>query len=686
MSSDRLTSSNRSSPETKGSWVTRLPGISHFNQLRIGRKLSIGFGTLVFLIFLVVGLSFLASREATASIEHAEASGFPSAVVAARAEATLLKMLADARAYLALGDAVALQNYDTAEEEFAAMLAQFNATLNSNDPHVSDQLVELSSAFQEWQTLRAELFALREDRLLREPAYRLLMVDGTTFAGAALLKTRDMIDQQVIRDSAETREGIILLQDMSDFQISLANMLSGLRNYVTTQNSIFRQEYEANWQLNQDAWERLMGAGETEMLTEPQLALLTEIGENRDAFLALPEKEIFPILESDQRRQDFLLFTTEAEPLNQRMVELIEEINIDQRDELSADLTNGKDSLNQAVTSTLGFGLVALLAGIAMAFTLREAIAGPIQRLTGVAERIRDGDLESQAQVESRDEIGTLAGTFNGMTDRLRTTLWDVTREKERADNLLNVVIPIGVDLSAEQDFNRLLEKIVVEAQEFCHASSGVLLLRTEDEQLQSVIVRNSETGVVQGGTSGVRVEVAQQPLFDAATETPLRDQIATDVVHSGTTINIPDISLTTRYQDKAVAAASHKHHIRSVLALPLKNVEGRVLGVLQLSNAHDPQTGDTIPFDDSLQQMMESFSSLAVAALEAYIREQALRQEIRELRVEIDESRKTEQVQEIVETDFFAELQKKADTMRQRKRQRHLRQSADTEDTNSAA
>ena len=61
------------------------------------------------------------------------------------------------------------------------------------------------------------------------------------------------------------------------------------------------------------------------------------------------------------------------------------------------------------------------------------------------------------------------------MTRRLRNTLVQVNKEKKRADDLLNVVIPIGVDLSSEKDFNRLLEKMLLEAKQFCHANAGIL-------------------------------------------------------------------------------------------------------------------------------------------------------------------------------------------------------------------
>lgn len=51
----------------------------------------------------------------------------------------------------------------------------------------------------------------------------------------------------------------------------------------------------------------------------------------------------------------------------------------------------------------------------------------------------------------------------------------------------------------------------------------------------------------------------------------------------------------------------------------------------------------------------------------EVVARQQRLRQQIRDLRIEINETRKTQEVQEIVETDYFQALQEKAHKLRQR-------------------
>jgi len=239
----------------------------------------------------------------------------------------------------------------------------------------------------------------------------------------------------------------------------------------------------------------------------------------------------------------------------------------------------------------------------------------------------------------------------------LRQTLRQVRKEKKRADDLLQVVIPIGVELTTEKDFDRLLEKMLIEAQTFCHADAGTLYLRTDDDQLEFVIVRNDTHDIAIGGTTGHEIPYPPLPLQDQTVAEPGHSRIAAQVALSGDSSNIPDHNRPSDIIED--------YHVTSILTIPLKNSLDKVLGVLQLLNAADPKTRQTTPFDQNLQQMMESFSSLAVAALEAYIREQGLRQEIRELRIEIDEVKKSQEVAKITESDYFQELKQRAKDLR---------------------
>jgi len=66
----------------------------------------------------------------------------------------------------------------------------------------------------------------------------------------------------------------------------------------------------------------------------------------------------------------------------------------------------------------------------------------------------------------------------------------------------------------------------------------------------------------------------------------------------------------------------------------------------------------------DELGHLARVFNRMA---LEVYAREQRLRQEVQQLRIEIDEAKKVRQVAEITETDYFQDLRQRAQGLRAR-------------------
>ncbi len=64
----------------------------------------------------------------------------------------------------------------------------------------------------------------------------------------------------------------------------------------------------------------------------------------------------------------------------------------------------------------------------------------------------------------------------------------------------------------------------------------------------------------------------------------------------------------------------------------------------------------------DALGQLARVFQNMA---LQVYAREQSLRQQVQDLRIEIDKVKQARQVSEITETDYFRDLVDKAETLR---------------------
>ncbi len=254
-------------------------------------------------------------------------------------------------------------------------------------------------------------------------------------------------------------------------------------------------------------------------------------------------------------------------------------------------------------------------------------------------------------------ELGQLARVFDAMARGV------VFRDNQL--RLLRKVIPVGVALSVEKDFNRLLETLVVEAQAFTNADAGTLYL-LENKALKFVILRNTSLDMSMGGTSNHPITFAPVRLYnDDGSEN--RANVASHAALTHKRINIADAYTAIGFDFSGTKSfdANTKYRSRSFLTIPLENKLGEVIGVLQLINAKDPETGEIVPFSDD--DVLEALVLLATAALDGYIREASLRQEIAKLKIEIDESRRVHQVDEITETKYFKDLKERATEFRSR-------------------
>src|SRR5215204_6020668 len=138
------------------------------------------------------------------------------------------------------------------------------------------------------------------------------------------------------------------------------------------------------------------------------------------------------LVEGEHAREDLYLYRTEAVPIAQEMLQILDDVTDTQQQLLQRDLGEGTEGLGSARWQTVVGSILALLVGIVLAGLFRAQIVGPVSRLTGVAERVGAGDLAARATVESGDEIGVLAESFNRMTRQLGQTLTDL--EERRAE------------------------------------------------------------------------------------------------------------------------------------------------------------------------------------------------------------------------------------------------------------
>ncbi len=175
----------------------------------------------------------------------------------------------------------------------------------------------------------------------------------------------------------------------------------------------------------------------------------------------------------------------------------------------------------------------------------------------------------------------------------------------------------IGISLSGETDRRLLLEKIIIGAKTLTHADGGTLYLLEEGKRLRFEILHNDSLGIALGGHGGDAISLEPISLYDEKGN-PLSGTIAAHAALSGQSVNIPDAYQAQGFDFSGTKKYDIKTGYRSTsfLAVPMRNHEKEVIGILQLINAKHEVSGDIRSFNEEDQRFAESLASQAAVAL----------------------------------------------------------------------
>lgn len=175
----------------------------------------------------------------------------------------------------------------------------------------------------------------------------------------------------------------------------------------------------------------------------------------------------------------------------------------------------------------------------------------------------------------------------------------------------------IGVALSAERDNSRLLEMILLGAQEITNADGGTLYTITDDKHLKFEMMSNKTLNISLGGTTGKEIPFLPLPLY-LEDGSPNLTTVAAYATLNNKTVNIENAYEAENFDFSGTRKFDQKtgYHSQSFLTIPMKNHESEVIGVLQLINAIDIDTHEIIPFSLANQSLVESLASQAAVAM----------------------------------------------------------------------
>ena len=174
----------------------------------------------------------------------------------------------------------------------------------------------------------------------------------------------------------------------------------------------------------------------------------------------------------------------------------------------------------------------------------------------------------------------------------------------------------IGIALSTESNTNKLFEMILEEARQITHADGRTLYMKDADGNLKFEIMITDSKGTYKGGTSGIDIPIPPIPLEKEGK--PNHSHVCAHVAITGESSNIVDAYENKEFDFSGTKTfdSLYDYRSQSFLTVPLKNHENEIIGAMQLLNAKDIDSGETIPFSAEMENQIISLASQGAVAL----------------------------------------------------------------------
>jgi sigma-54-dependent transcriptional regulator len=171
-------------------------------------------------------------------------------------------------------------------------------------------------------------------------------------------------------------------------------------------------------------------------------------------------------------------------------------------------------------------------------------------------------------------------------------------------------LIKITTSLSTERDLNRLLNMILVSARTLTHSEAGrIYVLDNTKRYLYLDVCQNERVD-----------EQAPLPDISLSVQEPHNsNNICVYTAFSGKLLRIDDVYRYSGFDftDIYEYDRHHNYRTRSLLTVPLRSHEEITIGVLQLLNPRDAETGKPTVYPQAIESLVNAFASQAAVALD---------------------------------------------------------------------
>ncbi|MEN1758944.1 methyl-accepting chemotaxis protein [Anoxynatronum sibiricum] len=310
------------------------------------------------------------------------------------------------------------------------------------------------------------------------------------FLGIVNIRTIDDLDTQLYETMT------VPLGEMAVILDSYQRMRSNVKDIILSDSAADISEYERLVQVRNQEFTTNLDSYETTLFSEEGRRLLQEVRTLKGDYDRIMT-EVIRMARAGQDREAYALMQgTEAAAIRSTLENDLYRM-MDIKVEAAASTAAGNTATaNAATVQTIIILVIAILISIGLGVFISNSIKKPINLMVVASEKMADGDLNVDIDINTLDEIGTLANAFSRMAENVNDAMQDINSAADQVSAGSSQVADSSQQLSqgaTEQASS--VEEITASMEELASQTNQNAVNATEASNMAGQAQKDAEAG-----------------------------------------------------------------------------------------------------------------------------------------------------------------------------------------------
>lgn len=212
---------------------------------------------------------------------------------------------------------------------------------------------------------------------------------------------------------------------------SYQNMRLCSRDAILATNQADVKQEETKFKDNSTEFDKTLNEFAKTLLTEEGKQLVKTLQDSKSKYVEL-SNEMFSLAKESKSTEALAILHGDGAKEAEEVRTAIKNLT-DAKLTLAKEASDGNNATAKSSTlATVVLIVIGMLAAVALGIFISSSISRPVAKLMGYANKIADGDLDVEVEINTRDEIGSLGVAFKKMSDNLNEVMENISIAAEQ--------------------------------------------------------------------------------------------------------------------------------------------------------------------------------------------------------------------------------------------------------------